>query len=150
MPVEASTELHVRRWSNEDGIDVGEVYSGRDNIVRLSPFRITYKDCCRLVTERFPTQSRRVTIRFLTPTLLKADGKLVERPEFHHVIKRLRDRINALAHFYCDDTLDLDFKAFGTRAEAVRMVRSASNGKTATGAHERRASPTTWAASWAR
>jgi hypothetical protein len=107
---------------NEDGNDVGEVYSGHDNIVRPSPFRITYKDCCRLATERPLTQSRHVTIRFLTPTLLKADGKLVERPEFHHLIKRLRDRINALAHFYCDDTLDLDFKSFGERAEAIQTL----------------------------
>ena len=109
---------------DEEENDVAEVYSGHDNIVRPSPFRITYKDCCRLATERSLTQSRHVTIRFLTPTLLKADGKLVERPEFHHVIKRLRDRINALAHFYCDDALDMDFKAFGERAEAVRMVSS--------------------------
>ncbi|MEW6245280.1 MAG: CRISPR system precrRNA processing endoribonuclease RAMP protein Cas6 [Nitrospirota bacterium] len=64
----------------------------------------------------------RIMIRFLTPTLLKADGRIVERPEFHHLIKRLRDRINALAHFYCDDALDIDFKAFGERAEAVRTA----------------------------
>ncbi len=107
---------------NEDGNDVAEVYSGCDNVVHPSPLRITYKDCCRLVAERFLTQTRRVTIRFLIPTLLKADGKIVTRPEFHHIIKRLRDRINALAYFYCDDTLDVDFKSFGERAEAVRAA----------------------------
>lgn len=64
----------------------------------------------------------RITLRFLTPTSLKADGKVVTRPDFHHLIKRLRDRINALAHFYCNDMLDVDFKAFGERAEAVRTV----------------------------
>jgi CRISPR/Cas system endoribonuclease Cas6 (RAMP superfamily) len=72
---------------------------------------------------RSTDNGKRVTVRFLTPTLLKADGKLIERPEFHHLIKRLRDRINALAHFYCDDTLDVDFKAFGERSEAVQTVR---------------------------
>jgi hypothetical protein len=107
---------------NENGTDVAEVYSGHDNIVRPSPVQITYKDCCRLSAERFPAQTRRVTIRFLTPTLLKVDGKVVTRPEFHHVIKRLRDRLNALAHFYCDDSLEVDFKSFGERAEAVRTV----------------------------
>ena len=107
---------------NEDGHDVAEVYSGRDTVVRPSPIRITYKDCCRLASERITRHSLRITICFLTPTLLKADGKLVTRPEFHHLIKRLRDRINALAHFYCDDTLDVDFKAFGERAEALRTV----------------------------
>jgi len=107
---------------NEEGNDVAEIYSDRDNVVRPSPIDITYKDCCRLAGERFPKDTRRVTTRFLTPTLLKADGKVVTRPEFHHVIKRLRDRINALAHFYCDDTLDVDFKSFGERGEAVRTV----------------------------
>ncbi|HEU4684997.1 MAG TPA: CRISPR system precrRNA processing endoribonuclease RAMP protein Cas6 [Nitrospira sp.] len=104
---------------NEDGNDAAEVYSGRDNVVRPSPLRITYKDCCRLASA---TPTRRVTIRFLTPTLLKADGAIVRRPEFHHLVKRLRDRLNALAHFYCGDTLDVDFKTFGERAEAVRTV----------------------------
>lgn len=107
---------------NEEGHDVAEVYSGHDNVVRPSPFRITYKDCCRLASERITRHASRITLRFLTPTLLKADGKIVERPEFHHLIKRLRDRINALAHFYCEDTLDVDFKAFGERAEAIRTV----------------------------
>jgi hypothetical protein len=121
---------------NEEGHDVAEVYSGHNNVVRPSPLRITYKDCCRLATDwltgsgqrvansgmRSTDNGKRVTVRFLTPTLLKADGKLIERPEFHHLIKRLRDRINALAHFYCDDTLDVDFKAFGERSEAVQTV----------------------------
>jgi len=107
---------------NEDGSDVGDVYSGHDNIVRPSPFRITYKDCCRLAALRLTNNGVRITIRFLTPTLLKVDGKLVERPEFHHIIKRLRDRVNALAHFYCDDRLEMDYKSFGERAEVVRTV----------------------------
>ncbi|WP_447977304.1 CRISPR system precrRNA processing endoribonuclease RAMP protein Cas6 [Candidatus Nitrospira bockiana] len=107
---------------NEDGNGVTEIYSGNDNVVRPAPFRILYKDCCRLAALRLTNNGERITIRFLTPTLLKADGRIVTRPDFHHLLKRLRDRINALAHFYCDDTLDVDFKAFGERAEAVKTV----------------------------
>ena len=150
---------------NEEGNNVADIYSGSDNVVRPSPLRITYKDCCRLASlisavrcpqpairnseeaiaqlahsdgggsqtaengrratddgRRSTEDCRRITLRFLAPTLLKADGRIVERPEFHHLIKRLRDRINALGHFYCDDTLDVDFKAFGERAEAIRTV----------------------------
>ncbi|RJQ46055.1 MAG: CRISPR system precrRNA processing endoribonuclease RAMP protein Cas6 [Gaiellales bacterium] len=103
--------------------EIAEVYSGSDNMVRPSFYRLTYKDCCRLAAERFPNRNC-ITIRFLTPTHLKADGKIVTRPDFHHVIKRLRDRINALAHFYCQDALDLDHKAFGQRAESVCTVNS--------------------------
>lgn len=109
---------------NEDGHEIAEVYSGTNNLVRPSSIRITYKDSCRLAAERFTNNGERITIRFSTPTQLKADGRLVSRPDFHHLIKRLRDRINALAYFYCDDSLDVDFKALGERAEAIRTVHS--------------------------
>jgi CRISPR/Cas system endoribonuclease Cas6 (RAMP superfamily) len=65
---------------------------------------------------------QRITIRFLTPTFLRADGEVVRRPEFHHVVKRLRDRINALSTFFGDGPLDLNFRGLGERAEKVRTV----------------------------
>ncbi|MBI3669076.1 MAG: CRISPR system precrRNA processing endoribonuclease RAMP protein Cas6 [Acidobacteria bacterium] len=61
-------------------------------------------------------------IRFRTPTLLRADREVVRRPEFHHVFKRLRDRINALSTFFGEGPLDLDFRELGERAEKVRTV----------------------------
>jgi CRISPR-associated endoribonuclease Cas6 len=64
----------------------------------------------------------RITIRFLTPTLLRADGEVVRRPEFHHVFKRLRDRINALSTFFGNGPLALDFRELGERAKKVRTV----------------------------
>lgn len=67
-----------------------------------------------------PTQ--RIKIRFLTPTFLRADGEVVRRPEFHHLFKRLRDRINALSTFFGDGPLDLDFWGLGERTEKVRTV----------------------------
>ncbi len=66
--------------------------------------------------------TQRITIRFLTPTFLRADGEVVRRPEFHHVFKRLRDRINALSTFFGDGPLALDFRGLGERAEKVRTV----------------------------
>jgi len=65
---------------------------------------------------------KRVTLRFLTPTLLKADGLQSRRPVFGVIAKRLRDRINALSYFYCGKGLNIDFKAFGDEAEKVRTV----------------------------
>ncbi|MER3424054.1 MAG: hypothetical protein C4293_13315, partial [Nitrospiraceae bacterium] len=112
-----------------------EIYSSEDQRVRPSSQRVTFEACRNLAEwftvsgqqrahngDRCTDHGQRVTVRFLTPTHLKADGTIVTRPDFHHVIKRLRDRINALASFYCNDALDIDFKAFGKRAEAVRTV----------------------------
>jgi hypothetical protein len=67
-------------------------------------------------------QITRITLRFLTPTLLRADGVLARRPSFGPLAKRLRDRINALSYFYCGAGLDIDFKAFGDAAEKVKTV----------------------------
>ena len=62
---------------------------------------------------------RRVMIRFLTPTLLRANGELIYRPQFHHVFKRLRDRVNALSTFFGDGPIQADFSGMGKRAEEV-------------------------------
>lgn len=63
-----------------------------------------------------------LTIRFLTPTHLVHEEQTVRQPEFHHLIRRLRDRLNALATFYGDGPLDLDFVGIAQRAAEVRCV----------------------------
>ncbi|MFN8627993.1 MAG: CRISPR system precrRNA processing endoribonuclease RAMP protein Cas6 [Candidatus Binatia bacterium] len=78
--------------------------------------------------DRLPATDYTLTLDFLTPTTLTIGsavgraGDLVRRPAFHHVVKRLRDRVNALATFYGDGPLDLDFKALGAAAEGVETV----------------------------
>jgi CRISPR/Cas system endoribonuclease Cas6 (RAMP superfamily) len=64
----------------------------------------------------------RITLRFLTPTLWKADGLQARRPIFGVIAKRLRDRINALSYFYCGEGLDIDFKDFGEQEEKITTV----------------------------
>jgi CRISPR/Cas system endoribonuclease Cas6 (RAMP superfamily) len=70
----------------------------------------------------FDAVAQRITIQFLTPTFLRADGEVIRRPEFHHLFKRLRDRVNSLSTFFGDGPLDFDFLEFGRRAERVRTV----------------------------
>jgi len=59
----------------------------------------------------------------LTPALLRADGKVIHHPEFHHLFKRVRDRLNALSTFYGPGPIDADFKSLGAAAEKVRTVK---------------------------
>jgi hypothetical protein len=65
----------------------------------------------------------RVRVDFLTPTELKHDGRIVDRPEFAILFARVRDRISTLRALYGAGPLDIDFAATGARAEAVRMTR---------------------------
>ncbi len=64
-----------------------------------------------------------VRVRFLTPTELKTQGGLAEKPDFGVLAARIRDRISTLNQLYGDGPLDIDFAAFGQRAEQVRMTR---------------------------
>lgn len=71
---------------------------------------------------RLAVDSQTLKVSFLAPTLLKAEGSVIRKPEFHHVFKRLRDRINALSVFFGTGPLEVDFAELGRRAEQVRTV----------------------------
>ena len=101
------------------------VYESTTNVVRpAAPIRLAIGEGDTLSADRVST----LTLDFLTPTTLKSgssaerQGILVRQRAFHHILKRLRDRINALATFYGDGPVDLDFKALGEAAEKVETV----------------------------
>ncbi len=71
-----------------------------------------------------PSIGREISISFLTPTLLKAENAFTRSPEFHHLFKRLRDRINSLSTFFGNGPLSADFAGLGLRSEQVRTVTS--------------------------
>jgi len=73
-------------------------------------------------TSRDNESGQKVGIRFVTPTFLKADSEIIRRPEFHHVFKRLRDRINALSTFFGEGPIEADFRGLGERAEKIQTV----------------------------
>lgn len=100
------------------------IYESRDSIVRPPQEHLTWS---MLAAHAATLRGlREITIQFLTPTTLKAEGAVVTVPQFHHLIKRLRDRANALAYFYGGEALDLDFKAFGQLAEQVKAMETSS------------------------
>jgi len=103
--------------------DAAPVYSGESNLVQPPRQSLSWEDIIHSNGHKDGSENvRRVTLRFLTPTMLKADGFLAQKPTFAAILKRLRDRINALSYFYCGNGLDIDFKAFGERAEEIKTV----------------------------
>jgi hypothetical protein len=72
---------------------------------------------------RLSTVNYQLSTAFLTPTYLKSEGQAVRQPEFHHLFKRVRDRLNALSTFYGPGPIDADFKGLGQAAEKVRTVK---------------------------
>jgi hypothetical protein len=67
---------------------------------------------------------QRIRVRFLTPTELKAEGRVVREPEFGVLFARVRDRLHTLRSLYGGGPLPLDFSAAGERARAVKLIGS--------------------------
>ncbi len=63
--------------------------------------------------------AERVRVTFLTPTELKNQ----QRPDFGPMFSRIRDRISTLRALYGPGPLEIDFKAMGELAAAIRMTR---------------------------
>jgi len=70
-----------------------------------------------------PDSVNHLTVRFETPTELKAKGQAVERPEFGVLAARIRDRISTLRELYDDGPLTIDFREFGERAARIHLTR---------------------------
>jgi hypothetical protein len=77
--------------------------------------------CLTMQPDENPVQ--RVRVHFVTPTELKSGSQLVSRPEFPVLFGRLRDRVSTLRSLYGDGPLEIDFRALGERAAAVRTTR---------------------------
>ena len=95
-----------------------EIYDAGDRMVRPPEQSLTLGDLAGDGIE----DTHNIRIEFLTPVLLKAGGQWA-KPDFGVLMKRLRDRINALSFFYCGEPIDMDFRTFGDRAEKVRTVK---------------------------
>ncbi|MGD9158089.1 MAG: CRISPR system precrRNA processing endoribonuclease RAMP protein Cas6 [Desulfobacteraceae bacterium] len=93
-----------------------KVFQGKDRMVRPQEKPMGLKSICH-EDESFD----KLEIEFLTPVLLKQKGQWA-KPEFGPLIKRLRDRINALSSFYCNAPLDMNFKEMGEKADKVSML----------------------------
>jgi hypothetical protein len=106
------------------------VYTRENNLVQPPANAISWTELCGSYNSNGSASSpqagarqvTRITLRFLTPTLVKGDGVQARRPLFGVIAKRLRDRINALSYFYCGEGLDIDFKDFGDQAEKIKTV----------------------------
>jgi hypothetical protein len=74
------------------------------------------------LTPRFPA-SNKIRVDFLSPTELKHEERIADRPDFPILFGRIRDRISTLRALYGPGPLEIDFQAAGQRAASVAMSR---------------------------
>lgn len=99
------------------------IYDNKSNTVKNIQKLITGKELLEYASKM---NQHIITLQFLTPTRIKYNptgekgkSEVVRIPEFHHIIRRLRDRINALSVAYCGGPIDADFKGIAESAMKV-------------------------------
>jgi len=68
-------------------------------------------------------EARMLRVEFVTPTELKSGDHLVARPDFDVLFARSRDRVSTLRALFGAGPLEIDFRAMGERAGAIRTTR---------------------------
>lgn len=101
------------------------IYSCNDNLVRAERMELGAAQIAESMKAMNPES---MTLEFLSPTKLIFKEKEVHEPEFHHIFKRLRDRISSLLHFYCGAATTEQhrelFRLLGELSEKIQITRS--------------------------
>jgi hypothetical protein len=96
------------------------------------PEQVLYEQSTQMITSSLDAVSLdltppgaappRIRVEFLSPTELKHEHKIANRPEFPILFGRIRDRISTLRKLYGPGALDIDFQGTNARAGAIRMT----------------------------
>lgn len=110
-----------------NGDKFSPIYDKETKIVMNQQRKITVRHLMKNIKED-PTE---VTINFLTPTRIKynptgrrGDSILLKQPEFHHIIRRLRDRVSILSKLYCGEQLNVDYDPIVESAKSIKVKDS--------------------------
>jgi hypothetical protein len=108
------------------GCEVESVYTLRDQLLHVPrvPTMAEYVNRREVDLRHETMDTTFLIVNFLSPTSLRFQGREIRNPEFHHLFKRVRDRVNSLCTFYGPGSIDTDFKALGALAERVTTART--------------------------
>jgi hypothetical protein len=67
----------------------------------------------------------KLTVRFITPTSLKHEGKLAQEPAFYILVRALVRRVSSLSYFHCGQRWVIDYKRLIEQAEQVEIAEAA-------------------------
>jgi len=103
------------------------IYDPANRMIRNEQYFITEETLLKNIKTSLDT----ITLKFLTPTRIKYNptgekGKstVVKHPEFHHIIRRLIQRLNMLSNIYCDCKFVDDVYSLIEASERIKTVSS--------------------------
>lgn len=93
---------------SDAGVVGDKVFDGETFLLKDPPAPIS------VGLEGVPGGTRRVSVRFRTPTELKGSEECDGRPEFGVLFARIRDRVSTLRSLYGAGPLEIDFRGMGS------------------------------------
>lgn len=112
-------KFHLEEVLGVNGTDRTTVYEHTNQL--LQPVcLLSSANRIKNLSEILEKESK-LTLHFVTPVRIKWAGHLVQKPEFHHLIRSLLRRISSLSYFHCNKKLELDFR--GLIQQALGMER---------------------------
>jgi hypothetical protein len=97
-----------------------------DTMVQVPDVPITHEQIGEWADARITNHQSRITIRFLTPTRITKQKRLLKPERFHFrpFFQRLLERLEALSRDFSDTPQRFDFPSLLAAAEKVRVVRN--------------------------
>lgn len=113
-------DVDAVRVVDAEGVPHGKVFEASSNLVRPLRRELSARELAR----PGDAAASRVRVRFVTPTDLRGGASSAEVPPFGRLIRRARDRVSALATFFCEPLVGIDAREVGELADSVEVEAS--------------------------
>jgi hypothetical protein len=108
------------------------IYSAADGVVRERDLSVGWEEIKAQSSKlkiqppisnlQLPTSE--LTVNFLTPTRMKHEGRFVDRPEFHVLVRNILRRVSSLYYFHCGERWETDYRGMIEAAKEVRLAEA--------------------------
>jgi hypothetical protein len=75
-------------------------------------------------TSNLQPPNPKLTVNFLTPTRMKYEGRFVDRPEFHVLVRNILRRVSSLYYFHCGERWETDYRGIIEAAQGVQLAEA--------------------------
>jgi len=95
------------------------IYAASDDMVRNRDLGVGYPG---IELEARKLSAERVTLKFLTTTRIKHNGRFVSEPQFHVLVRAILRRLSSLYYFHCGERWETDYRGMIDAAKEVRLA----------------------------
>jgi hypothetical protein len=102
------------------GETVSVYHDSQPALIYAASIPVYFPECAARVTDM---STEEITLRFLTPTRLKDQGRIVQQtPQFHMIWRALMRRLSSLSYFHCGKKWEVDYRELANASRSIKLV----------------------------